>query len=224
VLKNLLIARHRIITNAAPMATWFAYCAAHNPSRLAEYRAAAMPFMLSSSPTNSDKDSVPHFDLPALIKNPFIQSLWQEALRLGTISAAARVVTQDTVLEGYQIRQGSVVLMPVHLMHSGVEFLPDAKKYRPERWLNADEEKMKRQRAVTRPFGGGTSLCSGRFVAEMEIIGVVSVMLEILDVKFENGHLEDQWEFNPRSIGVMAPKKDINVWVRRREKVEKQVL
>jgi len=219
MLKKTLIAQNRIVTNAAPMATWFAYCAASNPSRLVKYRAAAKPFILPSS-TFPDLASTPHFDLPALIKDPFVSSLWLEALRLGTISAAARVVTRETVLDGYLLQKGSLVLMPVQLMHFGAEFLPDAKTFQPERWLNADEERLKRQRMVMRPFGGGTSLCSGRFVAELEIIGVVSVLLEMLDVKFEKGHLENQWEFNPRSIGVMAPKKDVMAWVRSREKTQ----
>ncbi|EMD91116.1 hypothetical protein COCC4DRAFT_80767 [Bipolaris maydis ATCC 48331] len=206
-----------IVTNAAPMATWFAYCAACNPSRLAEYRDAATPFLLSPS-ILSGSASTPHFDLPALIKNPFVQSLWLEALRLGTISAAARVITRETTLEGYLLRAGSVILMPVHLMHSGVEF-PEAKKFQPDRWLDVDEEALKRQNMVMRPFGGGTSLCSGRFVAEMEIVGVVSVLLEMLDMKFEETLSENQWEFNSRSIGVMAPKKDVPVWIKRREKI-----
>lgn len=211
-LERMLIDSNRIITNAAPMATWFAYCAASNHSRSIKYRAAITPFILSSTIV-SDLVSIPHFDLPALIKDPFIHSLWLEALRLGTMSAAARVVTQDTVLEGYLLQKGSVVLMPVHLMHFGNEFHPDVKQFQPERWLVADEEKLKRQRALMRPFGGGTSLCSGRFVAEMEIVGIVSVLLGTLDIKLED-HEEGRWEFNPRSIGVMAPKKDIFVWVK----------
>lgn len=108
--------------------------------------------------------------------------------------------------------------MPVHLMHSGLEF-PEAKNFQPDRWRDVDEETLKRQNMVMRPFGGGTSLCSGRYVAEMEIVGVVSVLLEMLDVKFEGALSENQWEFNPRSIGVMAPKKDVPVWIRRRGKM-----
>ncbi|USP81657.1 hypothetical protein yc1106_08931 [Curvularia clavata] len=206
-----------IVTNAAPMATWFGYCVASNPSRLTEYRTATKPFILTS-PTSSDLGSTPHFDLPSLIKEPFVHSLWLEALRLGTMSAAARVVTQDTVLEDYVLRKGSVVLMPVHLMHFSKEFEPGVKKFQPERWLVEDADKLKRQNMAMRPFGGGTSLCSGRYVAEMEILGVVSVLVEMLDFRFED-QSEDHWEFNPRSIGVMAPKKDVIVWVKSRDKI-----
>lgn len=198
------------------MATWFGYCAASDPSRLSKYRTAIKPFLLTS-PTSSELGSTPHFDLSALVKEPFVHSLWLEALRLGTMSAAARVVTQDTVLEGYILRKGSVVLMPVHLMHYSKAFEPDVKRFRPERWSIEDGEKLRRQNMAMRPFGGGTSLCSGRYVAEMEILGVVSVLVEMLDLRFEN-QSEDHWEFNPRSIGVMAPKKDIIVWVKSRNK------
>lgn len=136
------------------------------------------------------------------------------------MSAAARVLTRETVLEGYRLRQGSVILMPVHLMHFGEEFLPEAKNFQPERWLDVDEDRLKRQQRMMRPFGGGTSLCSGRFVAEMEIIGVTSALLETLDIKFEEAHGQDQWEFNHRSIGVMAPKKEVVVWLRSRGKAQ----
>ncbi|KAF2207330.1 hypothetical protein CERZMDRAFT_51311 [Cercospora zeae-maydis SCOH1-5] len=197
-----------IVTNAAPMASWYTWCAAGTPQRLASYRSAARQALGHNFNTRELR-------VPELKEHPYIHGLWLEALRLGTASAAARVVMdEDAEVEGYILRQGSVILMPVHLMHFNSEVFPDPHAISPERWTNTPAERLKSMHNNMRPFGGGTSLCSGRFVAEHEIIAVVTNLLLLFDIKFEGG--SDQWEFNPRSIGVMGPKKKIVAYLRPR--------
>lgn len=153
-------------------------------------------------------------DLTTVKEHPHVRGLWLEALRLGTASAAARVIMdEDAELEGYLLRKGSVILMPVELMHFNPEVFTDPHSVLPERWTTTDSERLKSMNNTMRPFGGGTSLCSGRFVAENEIIGVVTSLLLLFDLKFEEG---SEWEPNPRSIGVMGPKKKIIAYLRRR--------
>ncbi|CAK4034002.1 Cytochrome P450 family [Lecanosticta acicola] len=202
-----------IVTNAAPMASWFAWCAAGTPERLALYRSATQRVAVSSNGDSGVLSS--DLDLTSLKQDPYIHGLWLEALRLGTASAAARVVMEeDMELEGFLVRKGSVVLLPVQLMHSDEEVFPDSSENQPERWMITDADQLKRMNNTMRPFGGGKSLCSGRFVAEHEIIGVVTSLLLLFDIRFEPG--SDTWEFNPRSIGVMGPRKDPIVYLRRK--------
>lgn len=130
---------------------------------------------------------------------------------------------EDAELEGYVVKKGSVLLMPVQLMHFDPGVFPEPQQVRPERWLVTDPdderraEQLKRQNNALRSFGGGTGLCSGRFVAEEEILGVVSTLLWRYDVEFDD---TATYEFNPRSIGVMSPAKDPSVRLRRRPSAE----
>lgn len=186
------------------MATWFMYCAASDDNRLSKFREALAEAQLPCS-----NSSGPQFDIQALKKHAFVSGLWKEALRLGSTSAAARVVMGDTELEGYAVKIGSVLLMPVRLMHFDENVFSRPTEIRPERWVLDDAkdleqiEQQKRQNNALRSFGGGTGLCSGRFVAEEEILIVVSTLLWKYDIEFgENG---SAYDFNPRAIGVMSP-------------------
>jgi len=204
------------------MATWFTYCAAGTTGRLAKFRKA-----LSETQVQSSEDSEPRFDISALKKNAYISGLWKEALRLGSASAAARVVMEETELEGYVVKKGSVLLMPVQLMHFDEEVFPQPEEIRPERWILDDPndpkqlEQQKRQNSALRSFGGGTGLCSGRFVAEEEILNVVSTLLWKYDIDF--GHGTAAYNFNPRSIGVMSPSTNPIVQIRRRTTSEETI-
>jgi cytochrome P450 len=148
-------------------------------------------------------------------------------LRLRSASAAARAVTKDVEVKGYILRKGSVVLLPVRLMHFDSNIFPDPDKFEPERWTtsltaNTDErlkqaamQSQRKQNASLRSFGGGTGLCSGRFVAEYEILSSVATILLLFDIEFENG--EDNFQLNPRSLGIMRPLRDPKVRYRRRK-------
>lgn len=205
------------------MATWFILCIIQSDERLRKFREVIQPLLLPQS--NSNPNDL-RFDMEKLKANPYIRGLWNEALRLGSASAAARVVSKDTELEGYILKRGSVVLLPVRLLHFDEEAFQEPEKFIPERWIydlppNATEEehaamaqKQKKQSANLRSFGGGTGLCSGRFVAEQEMLSTVSTMLMLFDIELVGNK---EWELNPRSIGIMSPAKEPNVRVRRRK-------
>jgi oxysterol 7-alpha-hydroxylase len=95
--------------------------------------------------------------------------------------------------------------MPVELMHYDEHIFPDPRELKPERWMIDDPEQLAAQNKRLRAFGGGASLCSGRFMAELEVIGAISVLLLRFDIEFD--HLSTSWEFNPRSLGMMSPVK-----------------
>ncbi|KAH6699033.1 cytochrome P450 [Leptodontidium sp. MPI-SDFR-AT-0119] len=212
-----------VVTNAAPMATWFILCIIQSDQRLRKFRQAIQPLLLPQSGSNPNDL---RFDMAKLKANPYIRGLWNEALRLGSASAAARVVSKDTELEGYVLRGGSVVLLPVGLLHFDEEVFPEPEKFIPERWVydmppDATEEqraaaaqKQKKQSANFRAFGGGTGLCSGRFVAEQEILSAVATMLMLFDIELVGG---EGFLLNPRTIGIMSPAKEPNIRIRKRK-------
>jgi cytochrome P450 len=207
------------------MATWFIFCIIQSGERLQKFREIIQPLILQQSKFHLKQDDL-RFDMASLRAHPYIRGLWNEALRLGSASAAARVVARDTELEGYVLKRGSVVLLPVRLLHFDEKIFEDPNSFIPERWISylppsATEEertmmaeKQQKQNASLRSFGGGTGLCSGRFVAEEEILSTVSTMLAIFDIELMDSGL---WKPNPRSIGIMSPTRELRVRIRKRQ-------
>lgn len=198
------------------MATWFTVAVLSSTERLQRFRKEVLNMLL---PQDGRPGDDLRFNISGLKANPFIQGVWKEALRLGSASAAARVVVKDTELEGYVVKKGSVILLPVQLMHFKPEAFTDPDRFEPERWISpsdnrANAEQQKKQNGNLRPFGGGTGLCSGRFVAEQEIITTVSTMLLLFDMVVEDPL---SFKFNPRSLGIMGPAKTLTVRLRKRK-------
>ncbi|KAH8815397.1 cytochrome P450 [Xylogone sp. PMI_703] len=224
-----------IMANSAPMATWFMHCLIESRTRLQKFREAIQPLLLPPISATQDPNDL-RFDMAKLKAHPYIHGLWNEALRLGSASAAARVVANDTELEGYVVKGGSVVLLPVRLLHFNPDVFPEPEKFIPERWIPEElprnatdterveaQQVMRKRNASLRSFGGGTGLCSGRFVAEMEMFSTVSTLLMLFDIEVvgEDRHHNDpdvvNLKLNPRSIGIMSPKGEPRVRMRKRK-------
>lgn len=197
------------------MTTWLLINIIQSPSLLERFRAECQQARLSDP---SDPSSV-RFDMAQLKSSPFVQGVWKEALRLGSASAAARVLARDVELQGYTLKRGSVVLLPVQLLHFDPDVFDDPHTFNPDRWIPGDEDdartaqKQKRQNANLRPFGGGSGICSGRFVAEQEALLAAATLLTQCDFHVEAGQT---FQLNPRSLGIMSPLRDIRVRLTRR--------
>lgn len=205
------------------MTTWFAWCASNTQERLQRYRKETASYLLPDADPSRGHYS---FDRAALKTNLFVSGLWKEALRLGSASSAARVVMEDSEVEGYTLKQGSVILMPIALMHYDPNLFPQPYEVIPERWSlvegeDAEKEKarLKRQALSLRSFGGGTGLCSGRFVAEEEVLLLVSSLLLMCDVEWDESW-RSKYHFDPRSFGIMSPAKKPMVRMRLHSKAQ----
>jgi len=199
------------------MATWFTLCVLRSPGGINAYRKEIEKLV------KRDKGRPEYelrFDVAGLKKNQYVQGVWKEALRTGSASAAARVVVKDSEIEGFVVKSGSVLMIPVRLLHFDAKVFSEPEKIDPYRWVIEDEEdkskvkQIQKQISNLRSFGGGTGLCSGRFVAEQEIISVVSTVMLLFDLEFVTP-VED-FELNPQSIGIMSPRRDPVVRLRRR--------
>lgn len=215
-----------IITNAAPMLTWLVTALLTHPELLQEFRSKAEQYIYGSekrSPTDIK------FDIPSFCAEPFIQGVWKESLRLGVTSASARVVTRDSEIEGYTVKKGSVLLLPTRNMHFEERVFHHPHEFNPWRWVLLDEkssspstfgqvspEQLKRQNNSLRPFGGGTGVCSGRFIAEQEVMMAAAVLLHLFEFEFEQGQSIPSPNLNPQGLAAMYPIVDPKVIVSRR--------
>lgn len=198
------------------MLTWFIGVLLENPEILSRFRSKVESY--------SQNDSG-NLDTAQFSADHFIQSVWKEALRLGVTSASARVVTRDSQIEGYTVRKGSVILIPTRILHFDETVFPDPTRFNPWRWVTEDgnpngaplcAERHKAQSHSLRPFGGGTGVCSGRFIAEREVLTAAAILLHQFDFEVEPGQNIPHPNLNPRGLGAMYPLVDPVVTVRRR--------
>lgn len=93
--------------------------------------------------------------------------MWPPTTGLGS----KQVPKGDDVVCGYFVPEGTQI---AHNF-SGIMVLEstwggDAKVFRPERWLEADGEKIKQMNsAVDQAFGGGKYLCLGKRIAMLKL-------------------------------------------------------
>jgi cytochrome P450 len=128
-----------------------AYFAAHPPSTPIAENPAALHAWLSHSVTSM----------------PLLTSAIQETLRFTMNSGSLRKVMRDTVLGGYQLRAGARVVCYTRAVHLDEEVHECAGEYEPARYMNAGQVHIKDGRRVANhsmPFGGGVSMCEGRYV------------------------------------------------------------
>ncbi|KAI5866714.1 putative cytochrome p450 [Durotheca rogersii] len=172
-----------INTNARKTAFWMLSYLIHNPSLLAAYRAETAA---AFGPSGALVD-------PLLIQEPArcpcVDAVWHETLRVSGWAASVRLVTADTVVGGKRLRRGGCVVVPHRLLHLDARVVgarPDC--FRPERWVpskagGGDARAGLARSPAWRPFGGGKTMCSGRFLARYSVTVFVAALLRRFDVQ-----------------------------------------
>jgi cytochrome P450 len=136
-----------------------------------------------------------------------VDAVWHETLRMSGWAASVRLVTADTVIGGKHMRKGNRVMVPHRLLHFDARVFGERPhEFRPERWMMkkaaADDEEddedggddvaMPSSGITTnglarspywRPFGGGKTMCSGRFLARFSVTTFVATLLRRFDVQ-----------------------------------------
>ncbi|KAK6373781.1 hypothetical protein LTR81_027918 [Elasticomyces elasticus] len=83
------------------------------------------------------------------------------------------------------------------------DMFPRADQVDTERWTGEDAIVQQRSKS-NRIFDGGVGMCSGRYAAEREVIGLVSKLLMLFGIEFEDSW-KDKFHFDPRSLRIMHP-------------------
>lgn len=93
-------------------------------------------------------------------------------MRPGTTGAFPKIVPpQGETVQGVFIPGGTIIAMNVpSILRSSDLFGPDAGQFRPERWLEATQERRaEMERQVEMMFGSGRWMCAGKPIAFMEL-------------------------------------------------------
>ena len=146
-----------------------------------------------------------HLDIQKLLTNsPHLEAAFNETLRVTSVNSSARNIEAPVVV-GSKVRDtDGKVMMPYRQLHlDETIFGPHTKDFNAERFLaNKDLSRS----PYFKPFGGGSTYCSGRFLAKREVMAFVA-----LAVHRYNLRLRDPNEPFPRrdetkpTLGIMDP-------------------
>lgn len=105
-----------------------------------------------------------------LIGLKYMQACVKESLRLKPpMPILSRVLSKDILVHNYRIPKGTYMLIATHLSSLREEYFEDATRFKPDRWLDGDNEIYYTNIPATIPFGYGPKSCLARELAEMEI-------------------------------------------------------
>ena len=117
---------------------------------------------------------------------PYLQACFKEALRIFAPVAMGtpRVVPPEGVtLGGRFFPAGTTVSLNSFSMNLSTEVWgPDAREFRPERWMEASAEQLKNMKATMFQFGAGARTCIGKNVSLLEVYKLVPSFLRRFEV------------------------------------------
>ncbi|KAI0885806.1 putative cytochrome p450 [Annulohypoxylon maeteangense] len=200
-----------INTNTRKTVFWVLTYLVHNPSLMRAFRE-------ETGPAFDGHNLVDPFYIQDPVNCPQVDAIWHETLRLSGWSASVRLINQDTVIGGKLMRKGNRVLVPHRLLHFDESiFGQNIYAFHPERW---QKENLTRSPSW-RPFGGGKTMCSGRFLARFSVTTFVATLLRRFDIEKVGNSPFPQADQGRPVLGIMSIKEghDFNVKLTPREAV-----
>lgn len=150
--------------------SWMIYLLSRNPEALQRARDEVDRLM---SPLET-------WTAESLAGLDYLEACIHESLRIKPVGPFNVVETlKDMVIEGVSVPVGTTIIMAMrHDCMQDSQF-PDAKAFKPERWLPGGEslapDSAKR---ISMPFGAGPRICPGRYLAMLEIKLVAAMLIQ----------------------------------------------
>ena len=151
---------------------------------------------------------------------PLLMSIYTETLRVNTASASVRSISEPTSIGGLTLPRGCMVIVPYRQLHFDQMVYDHADRFDAGRFV---KKANLAKGASFRPFGGGVTYCSGRLVAQREVMAFVALAL----VRFNVELVLEEADGVPRSptgmpeadekkttLGMLPPKQGPEVVVR----------
>lgn len=221
-----------LLVNTAPATFWTLFLVLSNPTLFLGLRQQLESFVRPISSDDYTQDSKEshqtlHVNMSQVLKDcPLLKSLMEEVLRVRSTNASGRMVTRDTMLNNqYLLRANSTVLIPSAAVHNDSSVWgATVNQFDPYRFVkNGDSQMLLQPAYAYRAFGGGAVLCPGRFLASMEILSMLTIIMLRFDVTpVDSKGRATQWR-EPKSrphilTSVPSPTKDVLVLIEERKK------
>lgn len=135
---------------------------------------------------------------------PRLNGIWDETMRLSAYSSSVRYVIKDTIIGGKLLRQGNRVMIPNRQLHFDEKvFGKNVHDFNSTRFL--DNDGLIRS-GSWRPFGGGSTICPGRFIAKQSAITFIAMMLQRFDIEPAGKEKFPRIEEGNPVLGIMSTK------------------
>ncbi|KAF3764092.1 putative cytochrome P450 pisatin demethylase [Cryphonectria parasitica EP155] len=138
----------------------------------------------------------------------YLQATLKEALRIHPATGLPlwrQVPSGGVTLCGTYFPPGTNVGVNSWVAHQNQEIWgSDAHTFRPERWIDAPEEKLREMNAFFMPFGLGSRTCIGKNISLLEISKVIPHLIRKFDLSLENHTLPARcaWFVKPHNCMV----------------------
>ncbi|KAK0648463.1 cytochrome P450 [Cercophora newfieldiana] len=182
--------------NSIPVTTWCLMEVAKDESLLKAIR-EEVDTAWETDPVTGEKS----INAQTLVGLPLLQAVYIEGLRLHVSMNVTRQVTGSMEVGGVKLEKGAVLQAATEIVHYDEEIWSaqghSASEFWPERHIQYVDEvggdgKKKRARKFVMaggpadffPYGGGASICPGRFFAKQEIMLTVALVVSRFDIEF----------------------------------------
>ncbi|OJJ32645.1 hypothetical protein ASPWEDRAFT_29803 [Aspergillus wentii DTO 134E9] len=162
-----------VFANVYKVAFWIVAHLVRDPALLESIRSEILP---SVNGKNVDEEYLAD-------KCPKLDSLWSEVLRMTLGSALVRDIVSPTIVAGKTLHEGNKLMVPYRHLHVNTDVWgPTPTVIQPERFLH---DKTLKSNASYRPWGGGNTLCPGRFFSRRYVFMFIALLLSRYDVRLE---------------------------------------
>ncbi|XP_055619053.1 probable cytochrome P450 304a1 [Toxorhynchites rutilus septentrionalis] len=110
---------------------------------------------------------------------PYTEATLRETLRIDTLvpSGIAHMAMENTTLRGYDIPEGTFVILGLDVIHHQKEAWGDPENFRPERFLD-ECGKLSLAKDISVPFGAGKRLCVGETFARNTLFLMFTAVMQ----------------------------------------------
>ncbi|KAG2176493.1 hypothetical protein INT43_005733 [Umbelopsis isabellina] len=115
---------------------------------------------------------------------PYATAIVNEAQRVHPVAPFLGMeAIHDTILEGYVIPKGTNIMLMTKVASMNHCPTADPFLFKPERWIESTEEQKRQQDRLDWSFGGGSRVCPGRHMANLELVSVVVLVFSLFHLK-----------------------------------------
>jgi len=225
--------------NTVPVTSWILIELVRDPALLATIREEVSRAVdREPNSTLAGTEGQLTWDIPKLLALPVLSSVFTETLRLRMSNNPNRQLTDDLEVNGYLLKKGNQVMIPNWIPHlhdpewitnnpSPLEHPPS--KFWAGRFLTTVEGSKEKTNLRPKPgtyfpFGGGATMCPGRFFAKQEILISVAIMVmkydfefvEVVDQKGRAKKGELGYDRSGAGFGALHPDGDLRCRIRKR--------
>ena len=137
---------------------------------------------------------------------PLLDAAFNETLRVTSVNSSARNIEAPVVVGNKTLKTDGKIMMPYRQLHLDESvFGRETKTFNADRFLKNQD--LSRSPSF-KPFGGGSTYCSGRFIAKREVIAFVALAVHRYDLRLQNPQQAfPRMDETKPTLGIMDPVK-----------------